>query len=183
MLRNLLSAKRLRVACFDFGDEELRSDHSQLRRLLGAIVHQAMHDGMMKVRIGVDRASRGPFIKYFGPIDYDQEKQIWWDMCAPPPECYPAILQVCLSLAELEPQLPVRGTIPAIRSRKRLTLDLEMHEINSFQIGWDERHCGDRCGDRPIIDLPAWEAKEGDDSDEDRVNGEDARDAGTGEGR
>jgi hypothetical protein len=45
MFCNLLSAKRLRVGCFDFGDEKYGAERTQLRRLLGAIVYQAMHDG------------------------------------------------------------------------------------------------------------------------------------------
>ena len=68
------------------GPEEIDAEKRWLKPLLGCVVHQAMHDGMTKVRIGVDRASGEPLMKYFGPIDYDAEKRIWWDMVPAPSE-------------------------------------------------------------------------------------------------
>jgi hypothetical protein len=63
-----------------------------------------------------------------------------------PPEayCYPVMLQVCLSLAELEECLPIKGAIPAIKQGKRLRLELEVDELDSFQIAWDPEYSSDR---------------------------------------
>lgn len=167
MLRNLLSPKRLRIGCFDFGDEELGSDRPQLRKFLGAIVYQAMDDGMLKIRIGVDRAGGEPFMKYFGPLHYAPDKQIWWDMVPPPSECYPVMLQICLSVAELEPRLPIEGVIPATKNRRRLNLRLAVEEMESFEIAWDEEYASARSGEQTAIDLPGSEDEEADDSDDD----------------
>ena len=155
----------------------------ELDLLLGAIVYQAMHDGMLKVRVGIDRASGEPFMKYFGPLHYAADKQIWWDMVAPPSRCYPRTLQICMSLAQLQEELPIKGIIAATKHRKRLNLHLAVEEIGSFEIAWDEKYASDRSGERTVIDLPGSEGEEGDDSAEDDADGEDAGGAGKGEGR
>ncbi|MBN4058961.1 hypothetical protein JYU10_00660 [bacterium AH-315-J04] len=143
MLWNLLNPRSLRIGCFDFDDEEMGWERPRLRRLLGAIVYQAMNDGMLKIRIGVDRASGEPWMKYFGPLDDAPDKQISWDM-VPPDACwYPRMLQVCLSLAELDQGLPIEGMIPAIKQRKRLRLKFTIDTIDSFQIAWDADYAFD----------------------------------------
>jgi len=151
------------------GPEDIDAEKRWLKPLLGSVIHQAMHDGMTKIQIGVDRASGEPFMKYFGPIDYDPDKQIWWDMVPPPSKCYPAMLQVCLSVAELEPRLPIKGVIPATRNRRRLNLRLAVEELESFEIAWDEEYASDRSGERTVIDLPG---SEGEEPDGDGANGE-----------
>lgn len=169
MLRSLRNTKRrLKLAVFPRGID-FDPKGGELNLLLGAIAYQAMHDGMLKVRIGVDRASGEPFMKYFGPIDYDPNKQIWWDLVPPPSECYPAMLQVCLSVAELEPRLPIKGVIPATKNRRRLNLRLAVEELESFEIAWDEEYASDRSGERTVIDLPG---SEGEEPDGDGANGE-----------
>lgn len=155
------------------GPEEIDAEKRWLKPLLGCVVYQAMDDGMIKVRIGVDRASGEPFMKYFGPIDYDPEKQIWWDMVPAPSECYPGMLQVCLSLAELDQGLPIKGVIPATKNRRRLNLRLAVEEMESFEIAWDEEYASNQSGERAVIDLPGSEGEEADDSDRDGANGED----------
>lgn len=96
-----------------------------------------MHDGMLKIWIGVDRDSGEPFMKYFGPLGYHPDKQVWWDMVPPEAYCYPTMLQVCLSLAELDQCLPIKGMIPANKKRERLSLELTVDTIDSLQIAWD----------------------------------------------
>lgn len=154
------------------GPEEIDAEKRWLKPLLGAVIHQAMHDGMLKIRIGVDRASGEPFMKYFGPIEYDPEKQIWWDMVPPPLECYPGMLQVCVSLAELDQGFPIKGIIPATKDWRRLNLHLAIEEMGSFEIAWDEKYASDRSEERAVIDLSGSEGEEGDDSDGDGANGE-----------
>lgn len=119
------------------GPEEITAEKRSLKPLLGCLVHQAMHDGMLKIWIGVDRDSGEPFMKYFGPLGYDPDKQVWWDMVPPEAYCYPTMLQVCLSLAELDQCLPTKGMIPANKKRERLSLELTVDTIDSLQIAWD----------------------------------------------
>lgn len=184
MMPYRISRRLFVVKAFALDDHEMAKPRPKLRELLGLIVYQAMHDGMMKVRIGVAHESGESFMKYFGPIDYDREKQIWWDMVAPPSRCYPRMLQICLSLAQLREELPIKGLIPAIRDRKRLNLYFTAQEMDSFEIAWDDEYALDRRGERKVIDMPGRrEGEEANDPDEDRVNGEAAGDAGTGAGR
>ncbi len=173
MLRNLLSPKRrLKLAVYPQGID-FDPKGGQLDLLLGAAAYQAMDDGMIKIRIGVDRASGESFMKYFGPIDYDPGKRIWWDMVPAPSECYPEMLQVCLSLAELDQGLPIKGFIPATKHWRRLKLRLAVDELESFQIAWDEEYASSRSGERTVIDLPGSEGEEADDSARDGADGED----------
>ena len=153
------------------GPEEVDADKRWLKPLLGAIVYQAMHDGMLKVRIGVDPPSGEPFMKYFGTLDYDQDKQTWWDMVPLPAECYPAMVQVCLTLAELDQSLPIRGVIEARKGKKRLHLQVEVHEINSFEISWDPKYAIGR--DQAAGNLPCEEENAAD-LKSDGANGEGA---------
>lgn len=142
-LRALIGGSRLEL---DVPQRGVETDPGaqELDTLVGAFVYQAMHDGMLRVWIGVDRASGEPFLKYFGPLGYDPKNQIWWDMVPPPSECYPGMLQVCLTLAELDQGFPIKGMIPAIKQGKRLRLELEVNEIDSFQIAWDESYADNR---------------------------------------
>jgi len=185
MIPYAITRRRLLIKPFALDDHEMAKASPRLRELLGAIVCQAMHDGMLEIHIGVDRESGESFMKYFGPIEYETDKRIWWDMVAPPSRCYPKMLQICMSLvAQIRDQIPIKGLIPAVRSGKRLTLYLTVKEMNSFRIAWDDEYALDRNGNRKVIDLPGRrEGEEADDPDEDRVNCEAAGDAGTGEGR
>ncbi len=153
------------------GPEEIYAEQRWLKPLLGCAVHQAMQDGMIKIWMGVHRANGEPFMKYFGPLDYDVEKQIWWDMVPPPLECYPEMLRMCLSLAELDQGLPIKGMIPAIKQGKRLRLELKLNEIDSFEIAWEKKYASNQSGERTVIDLPGAEGEEADDSDKDSANG------------
>ncbi len=60
----------LRIASLDM--EELDSTSSGLRCLLGTIVAQAMNDGMTRIEIGVVRDTGESWMKYFGPVHYDE---------------------------------------------------------------------------------------------------------------
>jgi hypothetical protein len=161
-IRRVFAPGLLMISDWD-GPEEvyaLETDRSVLRRLLGAIVFQAMDDRMLRLRIGVDCASGEPFMKYFGPADYSLATRVWWDTVPPPPEHYPRMLQVCLSLANLEAQLPIRGVIPATRVRRRLNLQFAMAEMESFELAWAEEFASEASGKPTVIDRPSSEGKE-----------------------
>jgi hypothetical protein len=104
-----------------------------------------MQDGMTRIRMGIETGSGSSFMQYFGPISYDVEKQIWWDMEPPEEECYPALIQICLNLAKLGPKLPICGEIPAVFDRKKLNLHLKVQDINAFEIAWDRAYSTDRA--------------------------------------
>jgi hypothetical protein len=125
--------------------------------LLGSIVLQAMHDGMLGIRVGLDLTFKEAFLKYFGPSHYEPDRRTWWDMYAPPPECYPRLLQVCFSLADLRTGFPVSGMLPAIRGGKRFSLLFETSELASFQIMWGEGDILSSSSPRPSIETPGWE--------------------------
>jgi hypothetical protein len=161
MLTDLFNRKRLQIGCFDPGVEEIDAGRRELRMLLGAIVHQAMDDGMLKIQIGVDRASGEPFMRYFGVRHFTPDKRTWWDMVPPPAYCYTTMLQTCLSLAELDDDLPLKGVIPARKDRKRLNLRLAVNEVESFEIAWDEHDARDRS-DEPLV----WDGSDDSDSDD-----------------
>lgn len=185
MIPYAITRRRLLIKPFALDDHEMAKACPRLRKLLGAIVCQAMHDGMLEIHIGVDRQSGESYMKYFGPIEHETDKRIWWDMVAPPSRCYPKMLQICMSLvAQIRDQLPIKGLIPAVRSRKRLTLYLTVEEMNSFRIAWNDGYALDRRGEWKVSDMPGRrEGEEANDPDEDRVSGEGAGDAGRDEGR
>ena len=136
MVNTLLNKNVFRIGCFALDEEEFGRKRPRLRKLLGAIVYQAIHDRMWRVRIGVDRSTGHAFMRYFGPHDLGKDKQCWWKMVPPPAECYPAMVQLCLSLARLQPGLPFMGVIPAVMNRKKFNTDLLMNDIDSIEISW-----------------------------------------------
>ena len=124
------------------GTKEVNPDRRGLKPVLGWLVYLAMSYGTMKLRVGVNRESGESWMKFFGPRWY--RHPTWWDIVPPEPYCYPVMLQICLSLAELQENLPIRGVIPAIRQGKHLRLELSVDEIDSFQIAWDQVFAWDR---------------------------------------
>jgi len=124
------------------GPKEVNADKRWLRPVLGCLVHMAMQDGMTKLGLGIARDTQKSWMKFFGPRWY--RRPIWWDMVPPEAYCYPTMLQICLSFAELDPSLPIKGVIEARKGRKPLNLQLEVREINSFEIAWDPKYALDR---------------------------------------
>lgn len=125
------------------GTKGVNPDRRGLKPVLGWLVHHAMQESSTRLRLGVNRESGEAWMKFFGPRWYRQP--IWWDMVPPEAYCYPTMLQVCLSLAELDQGLPITGMIPAIKQGKRLRLELTVDTIDSFQITWDAVHALDRA--------------------------------------
>lgn len=103
-------------------------------QLIGAIVAQAMLDGMCAVRFIADAAVDEVALRYFGPAADENPK--WWDMTGPPRKMYASIVQAALSLAQLECRFPIRGNI-AIAGRPAVkTISLEMERLESFTLSW-----------------------------------------------
>jgi hypothetical protein len=118
-----------------------RPRQSGLLKALGAIVCQAMHDGMLSVRIGADPESGEPCMYYYGPVGAEEPR--WWDMTPPPLSAYLQMLTWVFWLAETEPSFPtIRGKIPAVKQGRRLDLDLEIDGIYSVKISWPEQEVG-----------------------------------------
>jgi hypothetical protein len=120
-----------------YGAEELDSSAAELPRLLGAIVAQAMDDGMTGIRIGVAPDTGEAWMEYFGPVFGKKDES--WGMVPPPEFCYPALVQICVSRAELQAGLPLTGVIPAVRGREPISLNFEMRQVDNFQVSWDGR--------------------------------------------
>lgn len=128
----------LRVKMFALSEEELDRPSPRIRELLGMIVLQAMHDGMLAIQMGVDPQTSESFLKYLGPVSYEKDESQWWDMHAPPSWCYPRFLQMVLSLAQLDKQWPVQGVIAARDHNKRFEIQFTMQELGAFQLSWAE---------------------------------------------
>ncbi len=116
----------------------------ELHILLGAIIRQAMHDGMTRIRIGIEPEENSPFMQYFGPTFYDSDRQIWWDMGPPEAECFPALFQICINFARLDATFPISGIIPAVKDKSKLDLHFTAHDLRSFEITWDRCHAEER---------------------------------------
>ncbi len=182
----LLGQRRLKVAPLA-KDTDFVADRGDLTVVLGWLVYHAMDEGMTKLMLGVNKETNESWMRFFGPFWH--ENPVWYDMVPPEAYCYPLMLQVCISLAELDVELPLKGTISAVKGRKHLDLELEVSEIHSFQLAWDKEYA-----DR---NRPYWEESEQrgpdaghaeatgdkqdpDESHKDSANGEDA---GNGERR
>lgn len=89
-------------------DEDGRLSRRAARRLLAAILAQAMHDGMFALRL---RASEpgGVSLSYLGRDSEGQPAE--WTMTPPSLATYPYLLQCALTAATLEPGFPLRGVI------------------------------------------------------------------------
>lgn len=134
--RNKMSILRVQLA----GEHTpIVADANGSRVYLAHLIRLAMSDGMTRLGLGIDGVNNVPWMQFFGPFCHDTP--MWFDLTPPGAYFYPMALQVCIQLAHLEPTLPIRGTIPAITGRKRFTVNLEVHELNSFQLSWNAELC------------------------------------------
>ena len=138
----LLRQRTLRVAPLA-KDADFVADRRDLTIVLGWLVHHAMEEGMTKLALGVNRETNESWMRFFGP--YWHEAPTWHEMVPPEAYCFPPMLQVCLSMAELDIEFPLKGTILAVKDRKHLDLQLEVPEIHSFQIAWDKKYAERNC--------------------------------------
>lgn len=118
---------------------EIERDRSGNQFMLAWLIQHAMNNGCIGLRLGVshDSTKSWSWLNYLGPHWHRQPS--WVRIVPPDTENYPILLQVCLSLAEVElGALPIRGKVPVIRSGKRSTLELEISELASFQLTWDK---------------------------------------------
>ena len=102
-----------------------------------------MNDGMTMVRIGIDRATSKAYMKYYGPVGY--ENPVLWDMVSPPKEEYPYILQYVISIASIECGMPLKGKIQFINRHKilatncrRLAIDINIPDDRTIELSWPE---------------------------------------------
>lgn len=131
-----------RMLCIHPGTEDgkpLPGTKCGYRLFLGQIVNRAMFEGMTQLGLGVDRGTNEPWMQFYGPFCSD--RACWFDMVAPEASMYPMTLQACFSLANLKPEVPIHGTIMAVKGRKQLELDLDVEELDSFQLSWKAEFC------------------------------------------
>jgi hypothetical protein len=128
-------------------DYPITADIQGTKIILGQIVYCAMWEGMIKLGIGIHRDTSEPWMQYCGPFWYTVPR--WFDMVSPEDYFYPVGLQACVSLCELDPRLPIRGTMRARKNRKDVSLSFRMDDLYSFQIEWDAQHC-ERQPDSPF---------------------------------
>lgn len=108
----------------------------ECRRLLAAILAQAMQDEMSVVRFRMTADGSALSMQYYGPADADEPA--WWDMVPPPVSVYPQILQAVLESAELRPMMPLSGHIPARRDGRPVRIDFELRDGHELTLTWDQ---------------------------------------------
>ncbi len=132
----------LEIEAFDLEDDEFVTDPLWIRRLVGTILCQAMHDGMTRVRMGVNLDSGESYMDYFGPNEGGEERPQWWHMIAAPAEYYPHMLQACLVSARLRLGFPINGMIAATKSGRAVELEFKMDALEGFELSWSEAAVG-----------------------------------------
>lgn len=123
-------------------ETEWESSPAYVRWALGWIVDHAMNNGMVGFRFGVNRETNEAWMTFQGPKWY--RRPISWDMVPPPADSFPIMLQVCLTLADVETQIPIRRTIPARKGRQHISLNLTIDTIDSIALTWDLTYARDR---------------------------------------
>jgi len=118
------------------------------RKLLGAIIGQAMNDRMLRVQIGYHPASGKPVMRYYGPADDPSPR--WWDAVAPPPSVFGRLLKTVFAISDLDESLPVAGRIQAGLRRARVDIRVEFHGLETFELSWTpaqlRRFAGEEAG-------------------------------------
>lgn len=143
----------LEIEAFDLGEDEFVTEPAWIRQLVGAILCQAMHDGMTRVRMGVDSESGEPYMDYFGPVENPEYRPQWWHMFAAPAKYYPHMLQACLVSANLRLGLPMCGKIAATKSGQPVEIAFEMDSLEGFELSWSEAYA-QAGGVAAIVKLP-----------------------------
>jgi hypothetical protein len=104
----------------------------QIRRLLGAMVSQAMLDGMVTIRFSVNNT--GQFEVFYRSPSTQLDNQ--WQMTAPPSDVYPFLLKEVLSMAALDSHMPLSGRIEATVASRPVTLMFACADVRCFEISW-----------------------------------------------
>jgi len=107
----------------------------ECRRLLAAILAQAIQDGMNVVRFRMAADGSALSMQYFGPADSDEPA--WRDMVPPPACVYAQMLQALIELADLRPAMPLSGHIPARRDGRPVRIDFELRDGHELTLTWD----------------------------------------------
>lgn len=133
------SRRTLRIRPGREGGPPLPSTLNGYRHFLGQLVNRAMFEGMTRLSLGIDLRTKETWMQLYGP--YCDEDPRWFDMVPPEAYSYPGLLQACFFLARLDPSLPLKGVIHAVRGRKQLWVELDVHEIRSLQLSWSGDFC------------------------------------------
>jgi len=141
LVQDILAPNTLIISSWS-GTKGVNVDRRGLKPVLGWLVWLAMSYGAIKMRFGIDRKSGESWMKILGPKWYN--RPIWSDIVPPESYCYPTLLQICLSLAKLDNDYPIRGVIPATSKRKHIFLEFSAEEIDTLQISWDSELARDR---------------------------------------
>ena len=116
------------------GGADGRLSRREARRFLGAMVAQAMHDGMLALHLRVSEKPAGLSLSYLG-LD-NEGTPTEYEMTPPPLASYPYLLQCALSLATLEPGLPLRGMIACDGTRGARQVMLEVNAGLEMHLRW-----------------------------------------------
>ncbi|MCA9250111.1 MAG: hypothetical protein KDA54_03170 [Phycisphaerales bacterium] len=131
-----LRAPALRVSGLD-GDVDVNPDDHGNKFVLSWLIQHAMDHGGVGLKLGVCGSSGDSWLFLLGP--HWHQHPGWWELVAPGPENYPFLLQACLSHAALELGYPsLRGQLRVIRNKKKAFVNLEIKDMNSFQLTWDK---------------------------------------------
>ncbi|HNQ21798.1 MAG TPA: hypothetical protein PKK06_01760 [Phycisphaerae bacterium] len=116
--------------CWAAGGQDPRTSAVRARALLAAVVSQARLDGMSQIRFRVAAEPRCLTMQYFGPSTSADAR--WWDMQAPPADCYPYLIQTVLSGAVLDEGLPLCGGVPARLRRRHLDVRFTLPAVEEL---------------------------------------------------
>lgn len=128
-----IKPRRETVITCDTSSAQKRAEAA--RTLLGCILAQALHDDMTQVEFTVDAQMQEMAMRYRGPADAESPQ--WWEMTAPPASEYPFLLQAIFYFTQLEPGLPIRGTIAVRHGRTDIEVDVELDSTNCIRLRWD----------------------------------------------
>jgi len=118
-------------------------------QLLTFVIAQAINDGMLKLAIGYDSENDQTWMKYYGPVNYSEDRT-WWEMIPPPFEVFPAMLQYVISLTSLEPAIPLQGTITSILNEQPFLLRVKIPSLNSFEFEWPKEIASSALSEKQI---------------------------------
>lgn len=115
-----------------------RSDKESARmaapKLLGAVLTQAITDGMLSVSIGADAQRGEAWLRYFGPAGAAQPQ--WWEMTPPPLDLYPHIVQAVIARSEFEDGVPLRGILRARFRRSQIDVQVALEQPYELLLCW-----------------------------------------------
>jgi hypothetical protein len=108
--------------------------NNQAEDLLAAMVLQAMHDGMTKLRLGINRKTKKAFLEYGGLVG--QPAPEWWDMTPPPSGVWPSLVRTAISFVSLNAGSSFEGAMEVMKNGRAVVLQFVAHDQYSFELSW-----------------------------------------------